>query len=210
MSCDFPVTCPSLSHCRLIIILLSISYLILLKSVHTFSSYNIVGLLPASKEYAGIMVVVDRFSKMAWYIPITMNITFKGIAKTLWEQVFKDTDISQKVISNWGPQVISNFMKELWNQLEIEQNPLSAYYPQTNGQQREPTRKWNNTSSCMSATDKTTGPSGYWWPSLFTTTDIQVLWNLRCSWISEDTKTSIDKGKHQWKRYQRWMNLFKE
>ena len=31
---------PSLSCCRLIIILLFISYLILLKSVHTFSSYN--------------------------------------------------------------------------------------------------------------------------------------------------------------------------
>jgi len=28
-------------------------------------SLNLIGLLPASKEYAGIMVVVDRFSKIA-------------------------------------------------------------------------------------------------------------------------------------------------
>ena len=62
-----------------------------------------------------VLVVVDRFSKMACYIPITMNITSKGVAKNLWERVFKDTGLPRKVISDRGSQFV-------------------AYYPQTDGQ----------------------------------------------------------------------------
>lgn len=56
---------------------------------------------------------------------------------------------------------ISNFMRELCNQLGIERNPSMAITPKLTAKQREPTKKWNNTFGCMSATDKTTGPSGY-------------------------------------------------
>ena len=40
----------------------------------------------------------------------------------------------QKVISNQEPQFISNFIRELYNQLEIEWNPSTAYHIQTDGQ----------------------------------------------------------------------------
>jgi len=63
-----------------------------------------------------------------------MNITLKGVAKSLWERIFKNTGVPRKVISNYGPQFVSNFMKELCNQLGIERNPFSAYRPQTDGQ----------------------------------------------------------------------------
>jgi len=71
---------------------------------------------------------------MARYIPINMNITAQGVAKISWDQVFKDMGIPQKVISDRGPQFVSRFMKELCLQLEIERNPSTAYYPQTDGQ----------------------------------------------------------------------------
>ena len=54
--------------------------------------------------------MVDRFSKIAYYIPITMN------------------------ISNRGSQFVLNFIKKLCNQLKIEQNLSIAYYSQTDGQ----------------------------------------------------------------------------
>ena len=63
--------------------------------------------------YDGILVIVDRFSKMARYIPINMNITAQGVAKISWDRVFKDMGIPQKVISDWGPQFVLKFMKEL-------------------------------------------------------------------------------------------------
>ena len=58
----------------------------------------------------------------------------KGVAKNLWERVFKDTGLPRKVISDRGSQFISNFMKELCNQLGIKRNPSTAYHPQTDSQ----------------------------------------------------------------------------
>ena len=43
-----------------------------------------------------------------------MEILSQGVAKTLWEQVFKDVGLPKKVISNRGPQFMSNFMKEIY------------------------------------------------------------------------------------------------
>ena len=63
-------------------------------------SVDLIGPLPESVRYDGILVIVDCFSKMARYIPINMNITAQGVAKTSWNRVFKDIGIPQKVISN--------------------------------------------------------------------------------------------------------------
>ena len=97
-------------------------------------SIDLIGPLPKSAGYDGILVIVDHFSKMAHYMPINMNITTHGVAKVSWDRVFKDVGIPQKVISDRGPQFVSRFMKELCSQLGIERNPSTAYHPQTNGQ----------------------------------------------------------------------------
>jgi len=76
-------------------------------------SIDLIGPLPESAGYDRILVIVDRFSKMAHYAPINMNITTQGVAKVSWDQVFKDVGIPQKVISDRGPQFVSRFMKEL-------------------------------------------------------------------------------------------------
>jgi len=71
---------------------------------------------------------------MARYILINMNIMAQGVAKISWDQVFKDMGISQKVISNRGPQFMLRFMKELCLRLGIKRNPSTIYYPQTDSQ----------------------------------------------------------------------------
>jgi len=93
-----------------------------------------VGPLPESLGHNGILVIVDRFSKMAHYVPISMNITAQGVAKISWDRVFKDVGLPRKVISDRGPQFVSRFMKELCSRLGIERNPSTAYHPQTDGQ----------------------------------------------------------------------------
>ena len=97
-------------------------------------SIGIVGPLPTSSGYNGILVTVNQFSKMARYIPINMEISSRRVAQKLWERVFKDVGLPKKVISDRGPQFVSNFMKELCLQLGIERNPSTAYHPQTDGQ----------------------------------------------------------------------------
>ena len=42
--------------------------------------------------------------------------------------------LPQVVISDRGPQFVSNFMKELYQLLGIKENPSTAYHPQMDGQ----------------------------------------------------------------------------
>ena len=63
-------------------------------------SVDLIEPLPESVGYNEILVIVDRFSKMACYMPININITAQGVAKTSWDRVFKDIGIPQKVISD--------------------------------------------------------------------------------------------------------------
>ena len=102
-------------------------------------SIDIIGPLLTFMEHNGILVTVDRFFKMAWYIPINMKISSWEVAQALWNKVFKDVGIPKKILSDRGLQFISNFIKELCLHLEIEWNPSTAYHPQTNGQ-----TKWIN------------------------------------------------------------------
>jgi len=67
-----------------------------------------------------ILVTVNRFSKIAQYIPINMEISSRGVTQALWDKVFKDVGIPKKILSDRGPQFVSNFIKELCLYLEIE------------------------------------------------------------------------------------------
>jgi hypothetical protein len=61
---------------------------------------DIIGPLPVSQGFDGILVVIDRFTKMARYLPINMKITSSGVASNLWKNVFKDVGILEKIISD--------------------------------------------------------------------------------------------------------------
>ena len=97
-------------------------------------SVDLIGPLPESKGKNAIMVIIDWFSKMIQLFPILTKITSQGMAKIFRDEIFKLHDIPKKVISDWGPQFISSFMKELYSQLQIEGNPSTTYHPETNGQ----------------------------------------------------------------------------
>ena len=65
---------------------------------------------------------------------MTTEITSQGVTKIFRNEIFKLHGIPHKVISDWGPQFVSSFMKELSSQLQIEGNPSTAYHPETDGQ----------------------------------------------------------------------------
>ena len=92
------------------------------------------GPLPESQGYDMIMVVVDRFSKYAYFLPTNATVTSKGIARLFISHVFRDHRFPIKVISDRGTQFVSRFMKELYEALGIKGNPSTAYHPQTDRQ----------------------------------------------------------------------------
>jgi hypothetical protein len=81
-----------------------------------------------------ILVIVDRFSKKAYFLPCNTTITSQGVANLYRDHVFKEHGLPKKVISDRGSQFVSGFMKGLYQNLGIEANPSTAYHPQTDGQ----------------------------------------------------------------------------
>ena len=75
--------------------------------------------LPESEEVNAILVVVDRLTKMAHYIPTHDTATAEDVAKLYLENVWKLHGLPSDIISDRGPQFISIFWKSLCAQLTI-------------------------------------------------------------------------------------------
>jgi len=87
-----------------------------------------------SKGFDVILVVVDRFTKKAYFIPTNTTLTSNGTAMLFRDHTFQEHGIPKKVISDRGPQFVSQFMKELYRVLRIKANASMAYHPQMDGQ----------------------------------------------------------------------------
>jgi transposase InsO family protein len=90
--------------------------------------------LPESRGYDAIMCVVDSVSKRAHFIPTNTTITSLGTARLFLANVWKLHGLPRAVISDRGPQFVSEFTRELYRLLGIRVAASTAYHPQTDGQ----------------------------------------------------------------------------
>jgi hypothetical protein len=97
-------------------------------------SWDLIGPLPESRTYNTIITMVDMKTKGIKLEPSNVMIMAMGAAVVMKNRVFREEGLPLKVISDRGPQFISNFMKELYRLLGVEGNPSMAYHPQTDGQ----------------------------------------------------------------------------
>jgi len=90
--------------------------------------------LPLAQEYDTILVVCDRFSKMAHFIATMEKTLAEGLAKLFWDQVWKLHRLPESIISDRGVQFTVGIIKELNNLLGIQTKLSMAYHPQIDGQ----------------------------------------------------------------------------
>lgn len=90
--------------------------------------------LPESQGFDSIFVAVDRLSKRARFAPTKTTVDSPGIARLFLDNVFKNHGLPDEVISDRGPQFVSEFMRELHITLGIKTSASTAYHPQTDGQ----------------------------------------------------------------------------
>ncbi|KAF7760451.1 hypothetical protein Agabi119p4_11127 [Agaricus bisporus var. burnettii] len=76
--------------------------------------------LPESQGMDSILVVCDRFSKMAHFIPTTETTSALGLAKLFRDHVWKLHGLPETVISDRGLQFAADFTKELNRMLRID------------------------------------------------------------------------------------------
>lgn len=94
--------------------------------------------LPRSKTNAGvsvrnILVVVDRLTKMRHLIPCN-SMTALETARLFYEFVWKLHGIPDTIVSDRGPQFVSDFWTRLCDILRIKLALSTAYHPETDGQ----------------------------------------------------------------------------
>ena len=81
-----------------------------------------------------ILVVVDRLTKMAHFIPFKGIPSAKQTAELMIREVFRLHGIPDNVVSDRGVQFTSKFWKNFCSALGIKINLSSAFHPQSNGQ----------------------------------------------------------------------------
>jgi hypothetical protein len=90
--------------------------------------------LPPSKGFDAIMVVVDRFSKMAHFIPTKENAMAQKTRRLFFTHVFKHHGLPKDIMSDKDPKFTSKFWRALWKRMGLELKMSTSFRTQTNGQ----------------------------------------------------------------------------
>lgn len=97
----------------------------------------VTGLPPSrfrGKIYDSILVIVNRYTKMARYILITKEITVPELAELFVLYVVKDFGVPAGMTSDRGSVFTSKFWASLCFYLKIRRRLSTAFHPQTDGQ----------------------------------------------------------------------------
>ena len=93
--------------------------------------------LPESHGYNAVMNVVDSMSKISHFILTHTTITALRAAHLFLAHVWKLHRLPRQVASNQDPQLIVEFMWELYHLLGVKLAATIAYHPQVNGQMEQ-------------------------------------------------------------------------
>jgi IS30 family transposase len=98
-------------------------------------SMNFIVRLPTTQSgYDSIWVIVDRFSKVAHFIPVKTTYNRAKLVELYITRIVCLHRVPKKIISDRGTQFTSRFWEKLHEAMDTRLNFSSAYHPQTNGQ----------------------------------------------------------------------------
>ena len=80
------------------------------------------------------MVVIDKLSKAAHFIPVKTTYKAINIADIFMKQIFRLHEISKVIISDRDPKFMGNFWKSLFKGLNTTLNLSTSFHPQMDGQ----------------------------------------------------------------------------
>jgi len=89
--------------------------------------------LPNAKEYNQCWVLVDRFTKMVYFIPLK-NRKAKELAGIFVHEIWQLHGLPKRKVSDRNMVFMSSFWQQVMRLLEVATDKSSAYYQQTDGQ----------------------------------------------------------------------------
>uniref|UniRef100_A0A3B3HJF8 Gypsy retrotransposon integrase-like protein 1 n=1 Tax=Oryzias latipes TaxID=8090 RepID=A0A3B3HJF8_ORYLA len=106
--------------------------------------------LPVSQGNSVILTVIDRFSKFVHFIPLPQLPTASETAEVLVNHVFRHHGIPADIVSDRGPQFISQVWKAFCSALGAT-SLTSGYHPQSNGQAERANQELEAALRCLAA-----------------------------------------------------------
>ena len=105
--------------------------------------------LPLSRGHTTILTIMDRFSKMAHFVPLPKLPSAKETAELVLQHVFRIHGLPSDVVSDRGPQFTSKFWREFCRLLGASTSLTSGFHPQSNGQSERMNQDMETALRCI-------------------------------------------------------------
>jgi predicted DNA-binding protein len=105
--------------------------------------------LPPSKGFDTILTMVDRFTEMAHFLPCKKTINSQETAELSMREVFRHHGLPDDIISDRGPQFISQCWRHLFELFQTSFKLSSGYHPRTNDQSERTNQTFEQYLRCF-------------------------------------------------------------